>query len=249
MTTLPAKTRWIRIGDFFFKHRNKLFPLMLAVMFLCFVPPASYFGSAHLADIKDYVAIAITASGLLMRATVIGFAYIKRGGLNKQVYADTLVTEGFFALCRNPLYVGNMLIYAGVFLMHGHPVVVIGGTLGFFLIYQSIIAAEEYFLRNKFGEQYDAYCQQVPRWGFRLGHFREATHGMRFNFKRVLVKDYSTISNAIIALLAIKLIGHWHNDDATDFHTTLLIYGAAVALVIKAAIAISLAKKRGFLKV
>jgi len=33
----------------------------------------------------------------MFRIAVIGFAYIRRGGVNKQVYAENLVTQGFSA--------------------------------------------------------------------------------------------------------------------------------------------------------
>src|SRR3546814_20757943 len=76
-----------------------------------------------------------------------------------------LVTGGIFGVCRNPLYLGNMLIYAGVFLMHGHPLVVALGIISYFLIYQSIIAAEEFFLRGKFGQAYADYRSEERRVG------------------------------------------------------------------------------------
>ena len=117
---------------------------------------------------------------MLLRALVIGFAYIKRGGKNRQVYADNLVTEGMYVLCRNMLYVGNMLIYFGVFLLHGAPSIIIVGTLLFYFIYICIIATEENFLRNKFGEQYENYAAVTPRWFIKIGRFKRATIDMHF---------------------------------------------------------------------
>ena len=244
---MPPKTLWIRIGDFFFKYRNKVFPLTLVILFLGFKPAHTYAGSHQWVIIKDWIAIMITLSGLLLRAAVIGFAYIKRGGMNKKVYADNLVTEGFFGICRNPLYVGNMLIYAGVFLMHGNPYVIVIGTLGYFLIYQSIIAAEEYFLRSKFGKAYDAYCHDVPRWRLQLSRWNETTEGMRFNLKRVIIKDYPTIGNAVIALVLIKLLEIWYFGTHAEFVHALFTHGALIAGVAIITVLISLAKKRKLL--
>ena len=201
---LAQKSLLVRIGDFFFKYRNALFPAILLTIFLAFTPPDTWLGSEGGEEVKDTLALLMVAAGLAIRAAVIGFAYIKRGGLNKQVYADTLVTQGFFATCRNPLYVGNMLIYTGIFLMHGHPYVAILGPLLMFAIYTSIIAAEEYFLHQKFGPAYDAYCRDVPRWLPRLSRLKNATQDMRFNAKRVLLKDYTTIANSAFALVMIE---------------------------------------------
>jgi len=198
------KKLMLPIGNFFFKYRNQAFPLIIVALFIAARPTTAILGSAALEQWKDIVALLIVLAGLVLRATVIGYAYIKRGGLNKRVYAKDLVTEGMFGVCRNPLYVGNMLVYSGLFLFHGNPVVVIIGCLLFAFIYQCIIYAEEEFLADKFGEAYRAYCLDTPRWGLKLSAFSTATEGMAFNFKRVIAKDYSTMSSTLIALLATE---------------------------------------------
>ena len=115
----------VAIGNFLFKTRNWLFPLFILAVFIPFRPDSSLFGSPQ---IKTAIAVAVVALGLLIRASVVGFAYIKRGGLKKKVYADNLVTEGIFGVVRNPLYVGNVLIYIGLYIMHGHPVTMVVGS-------------------------------------------------------------------------------------------------------------------------
>lgn len=240
---MPQKNAWVRIGDFFFRYRNVAFPVVLLALFLAFRPAGSYFGEVRLEHWTDWLAVAITIAGLIARAAVIGFAYIKRGGLNKRVYADGLVTEGIFGVCRNPLYLGNMLIYAGVFLMHGHPLVVVLGIVSYFLIYQSIIAAEEFFLRDKFGQAYVDYCRTVPRWLPGLSGLKASTRGMSFNFRRVLVKDYTTMANAAMALLLLKLLETYHNEPRLDFEQALAVILPAVAAVLAATGAIALAKR------
>ncbi|MCS0463788.1 methyltransferase family protein, partial [Rhizobium favelukesii] len=198
------KNLMLTIGTFFFKYRNQAFPLIIVALFIAAPPTTTVLGSAALKQWTDIVALLIVLAGLLLRATVIGYAYIKRGGLNKRVYAKDLVTEGMFGVCRNPLYVGNMLVYSGLFLFHGDPVVVIVGCLLFGFIYQCIIYAEEEFLADKFGDAYSAYCRDVPRWGLKLSAFSASTEGMAFNAKRVIAKDYSTMSSTLIALLATE---------------------------------------------
>jgi len=194
------QTTMIGIGNFFFRTRNRVFPCIIVALFALAVPPVQLMGSVYLENVKDMLAVALSFSGLAFRALVIGFVYIKRGGLNKKVYAENLVTEGIFGLCRNPLYVGNLLIYAGVFLMHGDPLVMVLGMGSYVFIYQCIVFAEEAYLLNKFGDGYHAYCREVPRWIPRFSKFREATEGMVFNFRRVVLKDYTTIASTTITL-------------------------------------------------
>ena len=69
----------------------------------------------------DIAGVLIILSGLGLRAVVIGLAYIKRGGVNKMIHADTLVTNGLFAHCRNPLYAGNLLVVAGLLVIFNNP--------------------------------------------------------------------------------------------------------------------------------
>lgn len=75
-----------------------------------------------------------------------------------------LVTYGIFRWVRNPLYVGNFLIWMGF--------VVISGVLWFLplaialfaLEYALIVAYEEGVLESIFGEEYLAYKRTTPRW-------------------------------------------------------------------------------------
>ena len=103
-----------------------------------------------------------------------------RGGRQGRVYAEGLVTEGFFAHSRNPLYLGNMLVLLGLFLIHNNRWVYIIGLLFFVVDYIAIVAAEEAFLRGAFGATYDSYCAAVPRWWPRLAGVQASLAGMRF---------------------------------------------------------------------
>ena len=76
----------------------------------------------------------------------IGLAYIIRGGKNKKVYAEDLVTTGIFAHCRNPLYVGNILMLAGVGILSNSLLYVVIMIPFFLFVYQAIVLAEENFL-------------------------------------------------------------------------------------------------------
>lgn len=246
---MEQKNWFIRTGDFFFKYRNLLFPTLLVSLFVITKPVYEYFGMAWLEEVKDVLALVVVITGLALRGAVIGYAYIKRGGLNKQVYADTLVTQGFFGACRNPLYVGNFIIYFGVLLMHGSPWVVLIGMLFFAYVYSAIVAAEEFFLRGKFGEEYAAYCRDVPRWGFKLDRLKEATKDMEFSFKRVLVKDYSTITNAMIALAGIELLEDVTFRPENHSESQAVILVIAIMLLIAGAAFIRTLKKQGALNV
>lgn len=189
--TLETPSLAVRYGRWLFKHRNKVFTVFMLVLLLG-LPPVSFAHDVALDRWLDVLGIAIAASGQALRAAVIGLEYIKRGGVNKQPHADKLVTGGMFAHCRNPLYVGNLLILAGLFVIHNHPLVYLLGGLFYLSAYYAIVAAEEDYLRNKFGAEFDAYCREVPRWSIRWTGLAGTMASMEMNWKRMVQKDYGT---------------------------------------------------------
>ncbi len=81
-----------------------------------------------------------------------------------------LITNGPFAHTRNPLYLGNMFMYAGVGVMSMafFPWLIIIALAWFYLQYFLIVTQEEEYLAGRFGAEYDEYCRHVrrfwPRW-------------------------------------------------------------------------------------
>jgi phospholipid methyltransferase len=152
----------------------------------------------------DLLGLAIALAGQALRFAVIGYAYIKRGGKNKQVYAERLVTDGFFRHSRNPLYLGNLIVLLGLFIIHGNPWVYALGVPFFLFAYSAIVAAEEAYLRGKFGEEYEEYCRQVNRWLPDFRGLRRTMNSMRFAWRRVVLKEYgSTFAWCAGALLLL----------------------------------------------
>ena len=237
----------IRIGNFLFRYRNRVFPILICALFVLAAPPTQYFGSETLENFKDVVALVIALSGLAVRATTIGFAYIKRGGVDKKVYADRLVTGGLFGVCRNPLYLGNILIYTGVFLMHGSPIVIGLGMVSYLFIYWCLVYAEEAYLTGRFGEGYRAYCAEVPRWLPKLSRFRESTAGMEFNVRRVILKDYTTIAATLIVLALTELYELILLPDLSTHRTYIAFAGSVVVVAGLMAALVRISKKRRWL--
>lgn len=178
-------------GRFLFKYRNILFPVLFLSLAL-FFPPTAAFGNAMADRLFDLIGFGVVLAGLAMRALVIGLEYIRRGGKDGKVYAEDLVTGGIFASCRNPLYVGNLLILAGMILIWHNWMVYAIATLFGITGYIAIVAAEEEFLLAKFGDTYRAYCVDVNRWLPDQGKMTEALANGKLNLAQILVKDYNT---------------------------------------------------------
>lgn len=194
------KSLLVRYGDFLFRTRNLVFPVVMVALLLAFRPV--YLGGSAGTDLwLDLAGVVIVLAGLAVRALVIGLAYIKRGGLNKRVHADTLVVEGIFAHVRNPLYLGNLLMLVGYFVIHNSPWVYLLGGIYFLISYIAIVAAEEHFLAGKFGADFTDYCSNTGRWLPKLHGLGRTLDAMTFNWRRVIIKDYSTAFTGTVTVL------------------------------------------------
>jgi protein-S-isoprenylcysteine O-methyltransferase Ste14 len=87
-----------------------------------------------------------------------------RTNVNTFKEPDRLVTHGLFRYSRNPMYLGFLLILAGVWILLASATPVLG-VIGFFLVAdRHYISFEERMLTGKFGGQFEAYTLKTRRW-------------------------------------------------------------------------------------
>jgi protein-S-isoprenylcysteine O-methyltransferase Ste14 len=193
----------VGLGNFLFKYRNLVFPLLFVLLVLGTEP---FLGNRQTEKWIYVTGFVIALSGQIIRALTIGLAYIVRGGRDKKVYAKTLVKDGIFAHCRNPLYLGNILIVSGLGVVADSTVFYFIGIPFFVLSYMAIIKAEESYLSGKFGEEYREYCGKVNSLIPDLSGIRTTLESMTFNWRRLLVKEYGTTYAwiTVMILLIVK---------------------------------------------
>ncbi|MEZ4387185.1 MAG: isoprenylcysteine carboxylmethyltransferase family protein [Candidatus Krumholzibacteriia bacterium] len=189
----------IKLGNFLFRHRNKLFPLFYVFLF---VPSPTIFANPF---IPLAAGLGIALAGQLIRVATIGLKYIIRGGRHRRVYAEDLVTDGLFAHVRNPLYVGNILVIVGLGVMSNSLLFNLILTPIFLVFYQAIVRAEEDYLQGKFGQDFVRYCADVHRWWPRFGGLATTMRSMEFRWSRVVVKEYGStflwLTGAVLVVL------------------------------------------------
>lgn len=121
-----------------------------------------------------------------------------------------LITTGPFAYVRNPLYLGNMLIYFGIGTMSFalFPWLTVGAYIYFYFQYSLIVSLEEEHLSQKFGEEYERYTKSVPRFFPSLFPYKRGTNEQPvLDWKRGFISEKRTLQ--AIVLLTILLVVLW----------------------------------------
>ena len=142
-----------QIGAILFRHRGWLPLLFLGV-------PLVLPGSTSPFRWEVGLALVVIGEAIRLAGVAAAGSVTRRRSRNVQ----RLVTYGIFAWCRNPLYVGNFLIWMGF--------VTISGVLWFLPIaivlfaveYELIVRYEEGVLESTFGREYIEYKNETPRW-------------------------------------------------------------------------------------
>lgn len=204
-------------GNFFFRHRNAAFPIVLLALLV--LSPPRPLRNWRIDRLVDALGIAMVIFGHALRALVVGLAYIRRGGKGGKVHADTLVVDGVFAHSRNPLYVGNILVLLGIMVVANSPLLTFVGAPFFAFAYASIVFAEENYLGRKFGREYEQYKRNVPRFLPRNLNVLRTMRNMTFDWRRVLRKEYGSIFVSATILLAIFSWESWIRGGAAALRT------------------------------
>ena len=197
----------MRAGQLIFKWRDLLVPVVLIGIGLGTRPRLSG-GTTRTDHAADAIGLALALFGQVIRALVIGLVYITRGGQNRQIWANALVEGGIFAHCRNPLYLGNILIVTGLAIVHGGWAMLLVIVPLFVLAYAAIVRAEEHYLHDRFGEHYARYCARVRRWQPRLRGLSRTLRAGRFDWLKLVRKEYGTPFGWLSGFLVLLLMEH-----------------------------------------
>ena len=120
-----------------------------------------------------------------------------------------LATGGPYALTRNPLYVGSVLLALGIAAASASSWVVLAAAAYVLAFYPSVMREEASFLRQTFPEQYGLWARDVPLFFPRIG--AAGPRDTTFSWARVTAnREWRTVAAipAIAALLwARALLG------------------------------------------
>jgi protein-S-isoprenylcysteine O-methyltransferase Ste14 len=216
----------IALGNFFFRFRTTISPLLLPLLFL---PGEPIFEDPFTAAV---VGLLVAAAGQVVRWTTIGYRYIVRGGRGHRVYADDLVVDGLFRHTRNPMYLGKFFMILGAAIASNRWPAAIAIAAAYGFMYQAVTLAEEDYLRNKFGAAFDEYCARVPRWIPRFAGLGATLSGATFNWRRVLGKGYSEPLGWTLPIVLVSLYNISADPAPEPRHRTALLAVLVAALAV-----------------
>jgi protein-S-isoprenylcysteine O-methyltransferase Ste14 len=75
-----------------------------------------------------------------------------------------LVTTGIHGWSRNPIYVGMLLLYAGIGTAARSPWILVLALPLVVILHYGVVAREERYLEQRFGGAYRDYKARVRRW-------------------------------------------------------------------------------------
>jgi protein-S-isoprenylcysteine O-methyltransferase Ste14 len=152
-----------------------------------------------------------TLGGLLLAVGVLGRLWCTFYIAGKK--SRQLVTDGPYALCRNPLYLFSFLLGAGMTLIFQNAAVFVFFSVFFLAFHLMAISREERNLTGIFGVAYLNYCQQVPRVIPTLSNWRTVLdrQGLAVSWRH-LARTMADSSAYLLALPLAELLEIWHRN-------------------------------------
>ena len=190
------RTRAAQIGAWLFRYRGVL-PIPLLVVPLCV--------RGSMSPTTWAVGLAMVAIGELLRLA--GVAAAGPATRRRTRCVPHLVTDGPFAWARNPIYIGNGLVWTGVAIVTGVYWYVPFAVVAFAVEYGFIVRYEEGVLESTFGAAYLAYKGRTPRWLPRRPAPGPRPVDRRYGWRAACRSETSTLANCAAALGVVAVKG------------------------------------------
>ncbi len=194
MTYKVSKTEPQRASDwrkYLFTYRSYT-PIPFLLVMIVFARPTA---------VSLFIGLLMTLLGESVRFWGVSYAGSETRTTGA-VGGTQLVTDGPYSHLRNPLYVGNIIMYVGVGIMSNAlmPYLPLAALVYFIFQYSGIVALEEEYLAKTFPD-WEEYKSRVPRF-FPNVRGSSGGSGLKPDFARALRSERSSL----LALGSISLI-------------------------------------------
>ncbi|QMU29915.1 methyltransferase family protein [Adhaeribacter radiodurans] len=205
---MPLREEFESSGNWLFRRRGWL-PMLLypfAISLLYFYPEKTY--SCVTSTSWGAFCLTVSLAGLIIRAITVGHTPKGTSGRNtdKQI-AECLNHTGIYSVVRHPLYLGNFLMWLGLFLFIGIWWFVVICALAYWLYYERIMFAEEEFLRRSYPNTYEKWASQTPAFFPRLTGWKASI--LPFSLRNVLKREYNGLFAMVISFTMLNMTSHF----------------------------------------
>lgn len=205
---MPLREEFEQNGNWLFKRRSWL-PLILFFFGIVVIFFYDDFTYRYITNTRWGIGcFLISISGLVVRAITVGATPKGTSGRNtdKQI-AESLNQTGIYSVVRHPLYLGNFLMWLGLFMFLGLWWFVIICSLIYWLYYERIMYAEEEFLRRNYAGCYEEWANQTPAF---IPRFKGWTPSkLNFSVRNVLKREYNGMFAIIVCFVLLNAISNF----------------------------------------
>ncbi|MBS3807236.1 MAG: DUF1295 domain-containing protein [Bacteroidales bacterium] len=225
---------YIESGNYFFRKRSFI-PLVFYVLatLVIIIDAQDILYEPDL--LWSILCLAISLLGLAIRIMVVGTVPGGTSGRNtKKQLAQTLNTRGIYSVVRHPLYLGNFLMWLGLIIYVGNIWFCIVAALLYWIYYERIMFAEEDFLKQKFGEDFEQWATHTP--SFLPGFKNWKSPQMAFSVRKVIRREHRGLFAVILSFVYLNLLKNYVLYDRlmlTSHWLILLIFGALLFVTVR----------------
>ncbi|MFP4620437.1 MAG: methyltransferase family protein [Bacteroidales bacterium] len=193
-----------KTGKYLFRNRSFI-PLILYPLATLIILIERIHVLYHPDLLWSVVCFIISIAGLGVRALVIGYIPKRTSGRNrKKQMADSLNKTGIYSMVRHPLYLGNFLMWMGLIIYTGNFWFIIIAILLFWIYYERIMFAEEEYLRQKFGSEFELWAGETPAFIPAPGKWEKTD--LKFSVKKAIRREHRGLFAVIISFVYLNLL-------------------------------------------
>lgn len=207
-------------GNWLFRGRS-YFPLVLYVMAAAVI---GFEEDSHFPLFNQtfaWICISVSLLGLVIRAITIGYTPRGTSGRNTKEgqVAEVLNSTGIYSTVRHPLYLGNFFMWLGIIMYVGNHWFTLVCCLMYWIYYERIMFAEEFFLRGKFGQVYLDWAAKTPAFWPALGQW--VSPSWSFSFRNVLKREYNGFFAIFLSFVLIDVLKNYIHIGFTNWQGLL----------------------------
>jgi protein-S-isoprenylcysteine O-methyltransferase Ste14 len=183
--------------------------------------------------------LALSLLGEVVRIISVGFSFYGTSGRESYLKAENLNTSGIYSIVRNPLYVGNFLIFMGLLIVFSNGFAMMAFAVFLWVQIYFIILVEEEFLKKNFGDRYDRYCSQVNRI---IPNFKDYVKNKNpFRLKKAIFKESDSVFNMLMMFILILLYKEKVFKKNVEYLNYYIIIGSCLIVIY---LTVKIVKKR-----